>query len=146
MSAHTKTSIGIKILTKDFIACLSIDNFPIIYGAILNSIIDNIDNDYTNNKKRKEIHSQMLYELSDLKLKTDNKLEYIKLKLSDIIFNDVFLLLCIKDLLKCAICSNDRYNFNYLKFENINFDIDTQLKKIGLINYSIILLSIINLY
>lgn len=143
MSAHTKTSIGIKILIKDFITCLSIDNFPIIYSAILNSVIEKIDDDYANNLKRKEIHRFMLYNLTDFK-KLFDMMESIKLKLSDNIFDNVYILLGTNDLLSCGIVSNDIYNYDYLEFENIDFDVNTKLKKLGFSNFSVILLSIIN--
>lgn len=143
MSAHTKTSIGIKILVKDFIKYLTIDNFSIMYSAILNSVIDKIDNDYANNLKRKEIHRFMLYNLTDLK-KLSDMFEYIKLKLSDKIFDDVYILLGVKGLLNCGIVSNDIYNYDYLELEHIDFDIHTKLKTLGFFNYSVIFLSVIN--
>lgn len=143
MLACTRTSIGIKILIKDFISYLTIDNFSVVYNAILNSVIDKIDNDYANNAKRKEIHRNILDNLTDFK-KLFDMFEYVKLKLSDEIFNNVYILLSIKDLLKCSIVSNDCYNYDYLEFQNIDFDIDTKLKTLGFSNYSVIFLSIIN--
>ena len=86
----------------------------------------------------------MLYNLTDFK-KCFDMIEYIKLKLSDNIFDNIYILLCIKDVLNCSIVSsNDIYNYDYLELKNIDFDINTKLKKLGFSNYSIILLSIIN--
>lgn len=97
--AYAKTSIGIRIKIKDFIPCLTEENFYSFYGGIIGSFIE--ENNSGDDIKRKNLHRHMLFDITNFYdiNRNINKCEIVKKTLSNDIFEDIFIIMPMKDIL-----------------------------------------------